>query len=163
MKQILFFIFTISLFFAVVNQPVFAIPNPWTDCGDSLVCASEQAGFEFPLRAKDSSIRAMQGMIEITFPFGRRRTVTVRKAQIVKGREDSNGIVDISGDYNNYPVNKTIYLKNGVPFQVRGTHRKFYAASFGAESDYYSFSSAKGLKLKDIESLYKLVRDAEAP
>ena len=89
--------------------------------------------------------------------------VTVRKSEVYNGQADENGIKDTSGDYNNYPVNKIIWIGQSVPFSVRGGRNKFYIVNFAAETGYYSFSCKEGLKLNDIKYLYKLLEEAEAP
>lgn len=161
MKKILFLVIICSIF--VIYNKVLAIPNPWLECGDDISCGANKAGFNFPLRVKNYSVRAMNDMIEITFPLNRKRVITVRKSQIYNGQADENGIKDISGDYNNYPVNKTVKIDNGVSFNVRGKENKFYVVNFAAETGYYSISCKKGLTIKDIAYLYKLLEEAEAP
>ena len=145
------------------GQNAYAMPNPWIDCKDDIYCASQKAGFNFPLRVQNYSVRAMKDMIEITFPLDKNRTVTVRKSQESNGQWDENGIIDISGVYNNYPVNKSIRLKNGVIFNVRGSKKKYYVVTFVAETGYYSFYSNDGMNLKDINRFYTLLEEAEAP
>ena len=162
MKRTLYSILLLSCFIFCINKTS-AIPNPWTDCGDDIYCAANIAGFNFPLRVKNYSARAMADMIEIRFPLDKKRSVTVRKAVNYDGKADEYGIKDISGDYNNYPVNKTIKIEQSIPFSVRGDKNKFYVVNFAAETGYYSFICKKGLKLKDIKYLYKLLEEAEAP
>jgi len=145
-------LFIISFYF---KTDVFAIANPWVDCQDNLSCASEKAGFNFPLRVKNYSVRAMDNMIEIAFPLNKKRNVTIRKTL------EYDGNSDISGVYETYPVNKTITLKNGVIVNVRGIKDKFYVINFAASTGYYSAYSVQGLKLKDIEHLYALIAEAE--
>ena len=140
-----------------------SIPNPWIDCKDDIYCGAQKAGFNFPLRVQNYNVRAMKDMIEITFPLDNKRTVTVRKSEIFEGLADENGIKDISGVYNDYPINKNVKLKNGVIFSVRGDKKKFYVVSFGAETGYYSFYSPNGMKMKDINKFYNLLEEAEAP
>ncbi len=161
MKKILYSVLILSCI-AFAMHSVSAISNPWIDCQDDIYCAAEKAGFNFPLRIKNYSVRAMKDMIEITYPFDKKRTVTIRKSQLFEGKADENGIKDISGDYNNYPVNKTIWINNAVPFKVRGDKNKFYVANFAADSGYYSFMCERGLKIKHIKSLYELLAEAEA-
>lgn len=162
MKKILFSVLILTLFiFASTMHKASAIPNPWIECGDDIYCAANKAGFNFPLRIKDYSVRAMEDMIEITFPLDKKRIVTVRKSLHYGGDADGNGIKDISGDYNNYPVNKTITLRNGVVFNVRGKKNVFYVVKFAADTGYYSITCEKGLKANDIEYFYKLIREAE--
>ena len=141
----------------------FAMPTRWVDCGDDISCGAKQAGFNFPLRIDNYSVRAMKGMIEISFPLNKKQTVIARKAQTFDGPILDNGIIDISGDYNKYNVNKTTYLKNGISFWTRGEKRKFYVAAFAAESGFYSFYCKKGLTIKDLERFYKMLEEAEAP
>lgn len=160
MKKLLFLIgILIFALFLCTTENLYAIPNPWIDCGDDISCGAKKAGFNFPLRVENYSVRAMKNMIEITFPLDKKRTVTARKSQQYDGFAGGS---NISGDYNTYPVNKSIKLKNGVMFNVRGKKNKFYVATFAAESGYYSFSSAEGMKIKDLEHLYKIAEEAEA-
>jgi len=144
-------------------QNACSMQNPWIDCDDDLYCAAQKAGFNFPLKVENFTARAMEDMIEITFPLDKKRTVTARKSQFYEGEADENGIKDISGVYNNYPVNKNIRLKNGVVFRVRGNKNKFYVINFAAESGYYGFYSKEGMNIKDINRLYNLLKEAEAP
>ena len=158
-----FILITICCSMFAIHNKVFAIPNPWIECGDDISCASKKAGFNFPLRVEKYTVRAMEDMIEIIFPLDRKRMITVRKAQLYDGKADENGIKDISGDYNNYPVNKTVNINNGINFNVRGKKNKFYVVNFAAETGYYSISCNKGLTVKDIKYFYKLLAEAEAP
>lgn len=150
------FILTILIFSLFSVARAVCIPNPWVDCEDDFSCGAQKAGFEFQLKVKNPFIRAMDGLFEITFPLDKKREVTARKALVYDGFADINGKKDLSGDYNNYPVNKTIYLNN-VPFNVRGIKNKFYVVNFATESGYYSFNCEKGLSINDIQRLYKLV------
>ncbi len=161
MKKILLLIIICSIF--TVYNKVFAIPNPWIECGDDISCGANKAGFNFPLRVEKYSVRAMDDMIEITFPINIKRIVKVRKSQVCNDQADENGIKDISGDYNNYPVNKTVKINNEIGFNVRGKQNKFYVVNFAAETGYYSFTCNKGLTVKDIKYLYNLLEEAEAP
>lgn len=161
-----FFVIIFALFTMIsanFNQKLSAMPNPWINCNDDMSCASAKAGFNFPLRVKNYSVRAMEDMIEITFPLDKKRNVTVRKSQVYYGNTDENGIGDTSGVYINYPVNKTISLKNGVMFNVRGEKNTFYVANFAAENGYYSIYCKQGLNLNDINKLYEIIAEAEAP
>ncbi len=163
MRKSLFFVFIIICSIFAIHNQVFAMPNPWIKCGDDISCAIKKAGFNFPLRVEKYSVRAMEDMIEITFPLDNKRMVTVRKSQLYNGQADENGIKDISGDYNKYPVNKTVKINNGINFNVRGKKNKFHVVNFAAETGYYSFTCSKGLKIKDIKYFYKLLEEAEAP
>ena len=139
-----------------------AIPNPWINCGDDISCGAQKAGFNFPLGVNNYSVRAMNGMMEITFPLDKKRSITARKASDIDVEANQYGIKDISGDYNNYPVNKVLWLKNGVPYAVRGYRNKYRVVSFAAEHGYYSFLG-ECIKPADIKYLYKLLEEAEAP
>ena len=165
MKKIFFvsLIAASAILLTNLNQTSLALPNPWIDCGDDISCGAQKAGFNFPLRVKNYSVRAMDDMIQIKFPLDKKRNVTIRKSQIYSGNTDENGIGDTSGVYINYPVNKSIYIKNGVMFNVRGKKNLFYVANFAAENGYYSIYSAQGLKLNDINNLYEIIAEAEAP
>ena len=165
MKKIFFVILSIISVIILINfnQKTTAMPNPWIDCNDDISCAAVKAGFNFPLRVKNYSVRAMNDMIEIKFPFDKKRNVTVRKSLIYSGNTDGNGIGDTSGVYINYPVNKTISLNNGVMFNVRGKKNTFYVSNFAAENGYYSIYCENGLNVNDINKLYEIIAEAEAP
>lgn len=153
----------LGVMLVTVASNVTAMPNPWIDCGNDISCGAAKAGFNFPLQVENYTVRAMNDMMEITFPLSGGRKVTVRKSQLSDAPDDENGIKDISGDYNVYPVNRTITLENGVKFSVRGNENDYKVVNFAAESGYYSFMCEKGLHLADIEYLYNLLSEAEAP
>lgn len=136
--------------------------NPWVDCGSDMSCGAQKAGFNFPLQVKEYTVRAMEGMLELRFPLNDGRKVIIRKAQTFDGKADENGIIDISGDYNQYPVNKTVTLDNGVKFSVRGEEDKYKVVNFAAETGYYSIICNEGLNSADIEYFYELLSEAEA-
>lgn len=154
MKKLLFSTVAILVFGYTIQQTS-AIPNPWIDCDDDISCAAKKAGFNLPIGVNIYSARAMDGMLELNFPLDKKRDVTLRKSQTYD--------VNLSGVYENYPVNKTITLKNGVTFNVRGDKKKFYVANFAAETGYYSMYSKQGMNLKNINYLYNLLEQAEAP
>lgn len=161
MKKIIYITLCYFTFAGFINLTINAMPNPWVDCGQDINCGVKKAGFSFPLKVKNPSVRAMDGMLEINFPLDKKRNVTVRKSEIFDGIADENGIIDISGVYEKYPVNKTIMINKSVPFNVKGHKNKFYVVNFAAESGYYSFYCKKGMKLKDINYLYHLLKNAE--
>ena len=156
MKKIFFvtLIIVSTIFIISFNQKSIAIPNPWIDCGDDISCGAKKAGFNLPIAVRNYSVRAMAGILEINFPLDKKRYVSVRKSKTYEG--------NLSGVYENYPVNKTISI-NGVMFNVKGKKNKFYVTDFAAESGYYSFYSKQGLKINDIKHLYSLLAEAEAP
>ena len=137
--------------------------NPWIECGSDIACGTQKAGFDFPLQVENYTVRAMEGMLELRFSLKDGRKVIVRKAQTFAGEADENGIIDISGDYNQYPVNKTVTLDNGVKFSVRGEENSYKVVNFGAETGYYSIMCDEGLNKADIEYFYALLAAAEAP
>ena len=160
MKKIIYITLCYFIFTGLTNLTASAMPNPWVECGEDFNCGAKKAGFNLFLKVKNPSVRAMNDMLEITFPLDKKRKVTVRKSETFDGVTDKNGIADISGVYNKYSVNKTIWINNCVPFNVRGHKNKFYVANFASESGYYSFYCEKGIKLKDINYLYHLIKDA---
>ena len=161
MKRILYLFLVFGFSFA----SVFALPNPWTSCKDDFSCAVKVSGFNFPIMVKNYSIQAMKDMIQITFPFKNKRNndVIVRKSEFAKNSSELGNFKDISGVYNDYPVNKEVKLKNGVSFYLRGAKKKFNVALFSAETGYYSIYSKKGLRFKELNYFYKLFEEAEAP
>jgi len=136
--------------------------NPWIECGDDISCGAKKAGFNFPLRVENKTVRAMDGMMELRFQIAGERNVILRKSVTSDGQPDENGIIDISGDYNQYPINKIITLENGVKFAVRGDEDSYKVANFAAESGYYSISCNEGLTQADMEYFYDLLAEAEA-
>ncbi len=160
MKKNCYLLFLIALssliFSACTSSDMCGMPNPWIDCGDNLECAAKKAGFKFPLVLSNYQVRAMADMIEITYPLDENRDVIVRKSST----ETDN--LDISGDYNNYPVNEEIELNNGVRIHVRGDGSKYYVAYFAAESGVFSINCAKGMTLKEIQGVFDVISDAEA-
>ncbi len=140
-----------------------AMPNPWVDCGTNMACGTKTAGFTFPLRIKNYTVRAMKDMLEIRFPLDSKRNVIVRKSTSFETGTDKNGFIDISGDYNNYPTNKIVTMKNGVEFSVRGNENDYKVVNFAAESGYYCIMCDEGLQLDDLEYFYNLLKEAESP
>jgi hypothetical protein len=140
-----------------------SMPNLWIECGSDISCGALKAGFNFPLNVENYTVRAMKGMLEFRFPLDEKRNVIVRKSTTAEGEADENGIIDISGDYNQYPVNKTVTLDNGVKFSVRGEENSYKVVNFGAETGYYSIVCDEGLNKADIEYFYDLLAEAEAP
>lgn len=160
MKKVFIVCFLIAALNAYSAQSMI---NPWVDCGSDMSCGAQKAGFNFPLQVKEYTVRAMEGMLELRFPLNDGRKVIIRKAQTFDGKADENGIIDISGDYNQYPVNKTVILDNGVKFSVRGEEDKYKVVNFAAETGYYSIICNEGLNSADIEYFYELLSEAEAP
>lgn len=133
------------------------ISNPWSDCNDNLEQAAKIAGFKFPLILSNYTVRAMKDMVEITYPLDETRYVTVRKSQ-----EEING-GDNSGDYNKYPQNDVFTLDNGVNINVRRNGDKIYVMYFGAESGYFSARCEQGMSYKEVEGIYNVIAEVEAP
>ena len=148
---------------ALNSYSAWAMQNPWIDCGKDMSCGAAKAGFDFPLKIENYTVRAMDDMFEIRFALDEKRNVIVRKSVTPEGKPDENGIIDISGDYNQYPINKVVTLNNGVKFSVRGQENNYKVVNFAAETGYYSIMCDQGLNLQDIEYFYKLLEEAEAP
>lgn len=159
-KSIFIFCFAIIAF---ASYSAKSMQNPWVDCGNDITCGAKKAGFDFPLNVKNYIVRAMDGMLELRFSLNDGRKVIVRKALEFENEPDENGIIDISGDYNHYPINKTITLENGVNFSVRGEDDNYKVVNFAAETGYYSIICNEGLNQSDIEYFYDLLAKAEAP
>lgn len=133
------------------------IANPWTDCNDDLVKASKIAGFTFPLMLSNYTVRAMDGMFEISYPLDEFRNVCVRKVMVLKDNQ-----TDISGVYIKYPINKEMRLKNGVPIQIKADKNKIYVINMSASKGYYSAYCKEGMSLKEVEGIYSILVEAEA-
>ena len=89
MKKFLFLLFVTFIFIGCLQTEttkektkLIGMPNPWTDCGNNLVQAAEIAGFTFPLVLSNYHVRAMKGMIQISYPLDEFRTVLVRKTDV---------------------------------------------------------------------------------
>lgn len=132
------------------------MPNPWTECKDSYSCAEKIAGFNMPLNLSNYTVRAMKGMVEVTYPLDDHRDVTVRKTITEINGEDN------SGDYTNYPENSTLTLDNGVEINVRKDGDKIYVMYFGAESGYYSARCPQGMSAKEVAEIYSVLEKVEA-
>ena len=157
-------VFIVSLLVVGLRATIVqSMPNPWIDCGEDISCGAAKAGFDFPLKVENYTVRAMDDMLELRFPLDEKRKVIVRKSVTPEGEADENGIIDISGYYNQYPVNKTVTLENGVKFSVRGEKDSYRVVNFAAETGHYSIMCNQGLQLADIKHFYKLLEEAEAP
>ena len=132
------------------------MPNPWTDCNDNYSCAEKIAGFNMPLNLSNYTVRAMKGMVEVTYPLDEHRNVTVRKTISETKNEDN------SGDYTKYPENSILTLDNGVEINVRKDGDKIYVMYFGAESGYYSARCEQGMSAKEVEGIYSVIAEVEA-
>lgn len=152
---------TVGLCGCTNNTSNVLIPNPWVECNRDLVKAKSIAGFSFPIDLKNVKIRAMKDMIEITYPIAPDREVVIRKASETNFKTDKNGIADISGDYNNYPVMETIKLYDSVPMNLKRDNDRIYVANFSADQGLYSISCAKGLTLDELKEIYTLIAHAE--
>ena len=149
-------ILTTVLFCGCATYSMCGMPNPWIECGDNLECAAKKAGFQFPLVLSNYQVRAMSDMIEITYPLDEFRNVTVRKSLT----ETDN--LDISGDYNKYPISDEVVLKSGVVINVRRDNTKYYVAYFAAESGVYSINCQKGMSLNELQGVFDVIEAAEA-
>lgn len=149
-------ILTTVLFCGCATSRMCGMPNPWIECGDNLECAAKKAGFQFPLVLSNYQVRAMSDMIEITYPLDEFRDVIVRKSLT----ETDN--LDISGDYNKYPISDEVVLKSGVVINVRRDNTKYYVAYFAAESGVYSINCQKGMSLNELQGVFDVIEAAEA-
>lgn len=139
------------------NTAPVQIPNPWKDCGQDLNLAAKTAGFTLPMKLSNYTVRAMKDMIEVTYPLDEFRDVTIRKSST----EINNG--DISGDYNIYPVKEDVKLDNGVIITIRRDNKKIYVMYFSAEQGYYSASCKYGMTLDEVQKIYEILAEVEAP
>ena len=160
MKKV-YFCLALSIICTFATLKTNAIPNPWIDCGDDISCGAQKAGFNFPLNTKNYSVRAMEGMIEITFPIGTNRIVTARKVLYSNVVPNKNGIKDLSGDYNIYPINKDMQINN-IPYSIRGYKNKLKVVSFSTDNGFYSFVG-ENIRYREIKYLYKLIYNADTP
>lgn len=155
--------------FVVIFAPIFCgcsakhfatnstmLANPWVDCGHDNSCASNIAGFDFPIKGAGMKIRAMKDMIEIIYPMDDSKNVILRKTT-----EENYNNFDISGDYNRYPIKDTLRLDNGVEFIVRRDKNLIYVAYLGAESGFYSISCVKGFTEAELQSIYNVIARVE--
>ena len=149
-------LFAMFAFSACTSSSMCGMPNPWIDCGNNLECAAKKAGFKFPLVLSNYQVRAMADMIEITYPLDEHRDVIVRKSLT------ETDYLDISGDYNKYPINDEVELKNGVKVNVRRDTSLYYVAYFAAESGVFSINCAKGMSLKELQGVFDVISEAEA-
>ena len=132
------------------------LANPWFDCGMDLKKASQIAGFDFPLILSNYSVKAMKGMIEITYPLDENRNVIIRKSL----EEINNG--DISGVYAKYPVVDTLTLEDGVQINLRKDVNSIYVMYFGACSGIYSAYSENGMSENEVRGIFDLIKEVEA-
>ena len=151
------FICSLFIVFTTVctNSSYVGKPNPWIDCGQDIKCAKDKAGFNFPVELSNCNIRAMEDMIEIQYPFNN-KNITIRKSKKYDGRRD------ISGDYNNYPANKEVSIKD-TKFNIRGINDndEIYVVNFSSKKSHYAIMSDKGLNLDEIWSIYEIIQKAE--
>ncbi len=131
------------------------MPNPWSECSDSYSCAEKIAGFNMPLKLSNYSVRAMKGLVEVTYPLDDVRNIVVRKSV-----DESNGI-DNSGDYNKYD-DSILTLPNGVQINVRKKDGKIIVMYFAAESGCYSARCEEGISEKEVEDIYNVIAEVEA-
>jgi len=138
-----------------IKQEVIGMPNPWIECNTGIQKAAKVAGFGSPLVLSDCKIRAMKDMIEVTYPLDKERDVIVRKSA------EYEGIGDISGDYNKYPVNEKKELFDSVWADFRRDNDKIYVVNFSAESGFYSINCPKGMSLDEVKNIYEMIATVE--
>ena len=147
----LFIVFTT----ACTNSSYVGMPNPWIDCGNDLKCAKDKAGFNFPIELSNCNIRAMEDMIEVEYPLNN-KNIKIRKSKKYDGRGD------ISGDYNNYAVNKDFFI-NGVKFNIRGQNDddKINVVNFSSNKSHYAIMCDEGLNPDEISNIYEIIKKAD--
>ena len=121
----------------------------WVNCNTDFKCASEVAGFNFPLNLSNYSIRASKNAIEITYPLDEYRDVIIRKS--------------LKNYHNNYGINKLMILNESVLVAVAIKNDKIYAALLGAESGYFTIRCKNGMNNEELEGVYKIIAESEAP
>ena len=159
MKKTFFIVCLTTFIFAAYSAQ--GMINPWVDCEDDIRCGEQKAGFDFPIRVKNYTVRAMKGMIEVHFSMGDGRKVVARKALYFDADANEDGIIDISGDYNHYPIDKTIILSNGSKFSVRGEDNNYKVVNFTSVGGHYSIVCNEGLSLSDVVYLYNFIAEEE--
>mgnify|MGYP004462915973 FL=1 len=137
------------------TMPIVGMPNPWSECHENYSCAEKIAGFNMPLNLSNYSVRAMKGMVEVTYPLDENRMVTVRKTI------DESKEIDNSGDYNKYEES-VLTLPNGVEINVRKKDGKIIVMYFAAESGCYSARCEQGISKKEVEDIYNVLAEVEA-
>ena len=68
MKKISLIICLVIINMAIVKN-ITAMPNPWIDCADDIICGAKKAGFNFPVNVTNYTVRAMEGMLELSRQF----------------------------------------------------------------------------------------------
>lgn len=123
------------------------LANPWTEFQD-MDEASEAAGFDFKIPALSNYvIRVIPGeMIEVTYPRNETEDIILRRSPNIG---DS---WDISGDYDNYPKNETLKVRE-VEVNIRKAGDIIYVAGFIADDGIYNMSSRDGITEKEIADI----------
>lgn len=137
------------------NAKLIGMPNPWTDCEYNLTQAAKIAGFKFPMKLSNYSVRAMKDMIQITYPLDEFRDLIVRKSTT----SINNG--DISGDYNEYPIKETVKLDKDVTGYMREYNGSVYVMYFKMGKNYYSLNCAKGMSKHEAIGAYGVIKSVE--
>ncbi len=159
MKKIILNLLFLSLVFLTsgcANRQQIGMPNPWEEFQTSKE-ASKKAGFDFPLQLENVKYRAAKGIIEAQYKIDNNRTIILRKAETptkIQGRDD------ISGIYENYPINEEYTLKNGVKMFIRGEKNKVFVANMSAEDGYFSAYSENGMTKEELEKIYNIFLEA---
>jgi len=138
------------------NEQMTTIANPWEDYASTSL-AAKKAGFQFPLEIDNSSVRAMEGMMEITHKTDDNREFIIRKSDSAVKIE---GYDDISGVYTKYPQNKEYTLSNGVKIRIRGEGDKIYVMNMSAEDGYFSCYCPQGMTKDELDIIYSMLAQA---
>ena len=137
------------------DKKFIGLANPWIDCKTSMSCAEKKAGFEFPVEIKNAKIRAMDGIIEVSFPIDETKSAVLRKGILTD--------IDLSGDYNEYPNTNLIKFPDhkDTLFLVRADKDKIFVVNFEAFKHSYSISSPEGITIDDVKAIYEIVEKAD--
>lgn len=131
---------------------VVGMVNPWVDCGQDLQCAERVAGFAFPIKLSNYSVRAMHQMIEVIFSLDKSRTAIIRKSQICDSK------TDLSEDYHHYEFRGVLIAPSGTHLQIRGDGNKIYVATFAVGASCYACSCQDGMTVDELYGLSGLVQ-----
>ena len=155
MKKAVFIVFLGIVGLSAISAQT--MPNPWIECGNDISCGAQKAGFNFPLNVENYTVRAMEGMFEFRFPLDEKRKVIVRKSVTAEGEADENGIIDISGDYNDYSQTESAEM-SGMNVTLRGNDNKIFNVTWNSDGYSYAIVSDKGLERDDVEAIVGAVK-----
>lgn len=121
--------------------------NPFTDC-ETMEAAEELAGFTMECPTfddmADQEYQAIKGQLIQVFNRGlgggKDGYILVRKGIITEEMSAEDGVIDISGDYNDYSVKKTLTIGE-AEVTVKGNEEDSYSVAIWNDGEYaYSIS-----------------------